>query len=258
MYFAERRRFIMILSTEERKVLETYRLSTVPTNSPLSIRLDRLFEDSVLIDYVAKVRDRLGAANDAAAASMLIKRYSFLVAMSLYAMSVWNKRLVLSPERIWMETDDHATMWMPTFRFEKLEAEVCASCRSQWREETVRCLFAEHVFPLIAKLQKTTKISSYILWENIAVYIYWIYETLLNDETLAHIHPRLRDDFRFLVHEADGELFGTPRQNPLNRFWKGDTGVKQRTTCCLYYQTEGGTHCQTCPCILRERYPKTS
>jgi ferric iron reductase protein FhuF len=173
-------------------------------------------------------------------------------------MSVWNKRLVLSPERIWLETDDRVAMWMPMFRFEKLEAEECASCRSQWREETVRRLFAKHVFPLIAKLQKTTKISSYILWENIAIYIYWIYETLLNDETLAHIHPQLRDDFRFLVHEADGELFGTLRQNPLKRFWKGNAGVKQRTTCCLYYQTEGGTHCQTCPYIIRERYPKTS
>jgi ferric iron reductase protein FhuF len=248
----------MILSAEERKVLETYRLSTVQTNSPLSIRLDRLFEDSVLIDYVAKVRDRLGAANDAVAASMLIKRYSFLVAMSLYAMSVWNKRLVLSPEQIWMETDDHAAMWMPTFRFEKLEAEVCTSCRSQWREETVLRLFAKHVFPLITKLQKTTKISSYILWENIAVYIYWIYETLLNDEAIAHIHPRLRDDFRFLVYEAGGELFGTPQHNPLKRFWKGNTSVKQRTTCCLYYQTEGGTHCHTCPCIVRERHSKTS
>jgi ferric iron reductase protein FhuF len=258
MYFSERRRFIMILSAKEIKVLETYRLSAVRTNSPLSIRLDRLFEDSVLIDYVAKVRDRIGADNDAVAASMLIKRYSFLAAMSLYAMSVWNKRLLLSPERIWMETDDSDDMWLPTFRFEELKAEICTGCRDQWREETVRQLFAGHFSPLMEKLRCITKISAHILWENIAIYIYWLYETLGKDDSLAYIHEQLYNDFHFLVHDADGALFGTLRQNPLKRFWKGNAGVKQRTTCCLYYQTEGGTHCQTCPCSIRKRDPQSS
>lgn len=249
----------MILSVEEIKVLETYRLSTAPTNSPLSIRLvDRLSEDSVLIDYVAKVSDRIGAANDAVAASMLIKRYSFLVAMSLYAMSVWNKRLVLSPERIWMETDDHDDRWLPTFRFEEPKTEICTGCRDQWREETVRQLFAVQLFPLIEKLRKITKISAHILWENIAIYIYWLYETLMNDETLAHVHEQLCDDFHYLVNDADGALFGTPRQNPLKRFWKGDANSRQRSTCCLYYQTDGGSHCQTCPHIARQRYQAIS
>ncbi|BDG35468.1 (2Fe-2S)-binding protein [Geobacillus sp. 44B] len=248
----------MILSTEEIKVLETYRLSVVRINSPLSIRIDQLHKENVLVDYLEKVRQKLGAANKVVAASMLIKRYSFLAAMSLYAMSVWNKRLVLSPERIWMETDDNDDMWLPTFRFEELKAEICTGCRDQWREETVRQLFAGHFSPLIEKLRSITKISVHILWENIAIYIYWLYETLGKDDSLAYIREQLYNDFHFLVHDADGALFGTFRQNPLKRFWKGNAGVKQRTTCCLYYQTEGGMHCQTCPCILRERYPKTS
>jgi ferric iron reductase protein FhuF len=248
----------MTLSADEMKVLEKYRLSTVPTNSPLSIRVDYLLEEGVLMDYLEEVRKKLGAANSVVAASMLIKRYSFLIAMSLYTMSVWNKRLVLSPERIWMETDDSADMWLPTFRFEELNVEQCTGCRDQWREETVRRLFAEHLFPLMRKLQKITKISLHILWENIAIYIYWIYETLINDETLAHVHERLCDDFYYLVNDADGALFGTPRQNPLKRFWKGDANSRQRSTCCLYYQTDGGSHCQTCPHIARQRYQAIS
>lgn len=243
----------MILSAEEIKALETYRLSTVQTNSPLSIRVDRLLEEGALIHYLEKVRKKLGASNNVVAASMLIKRYSFLVAMSLYTMSVWNKRLVLSPERIWLETDDSADIWLPTFRFEKLDAERCIGCRDQWREETVSQIFAKHLFPLIEKLRNTTKISVHILWENIAIYIYWIYEKLIGDETLVHVHERLCDDFHYLVHGADGAVFGTPGQNPLKRFWKGDSSSRQRSTCCLYYQTDRGSHCRTCPRIARQR-----
>ncbi|WP_420768961.1 IucA/IucC family C-terminal-domain containing protein [Parageobacillus thermoglucosidasius] len=243
----------MILTAEEIKVLEAYRLSTVPTNSPLSIRVDHLLEEGALIHYLEKVRKKLGAANNVVAASMLIKRYSFLIVMSLYAMSVWNKRLVLSPERIWLETDDHDDKWLPTFRFEELHAEICTGSREQWREETVRQLFAEHLFPLIEKLRKTVKISGHILWENISIYIYWVYEKLRNDEILAHVHEQLCDDFHYLVHGADGSLFGTLQQNPLKRFWKGNDGPRQRSTCCLHYQTGKGSHCRTCPRIAHQR-----
>jgi ferric iron reductase protein FhuF len=242
----------MRLSEEEVKALETYRFSTGAADAASSMLLARLLnDDGQLAKYVAHVRAEMGAANDAVAASMLVKRLSFLAPMALYAMSVWNKRLILDPERIWLDTDDQGETWMPRFRLEPPEAEVCGIERSCWREQAVRDVFAGLFAPLIARLRRLTRISPLILWENVSIYVYWVYERWFEDEALAPITDRLRDDFRFLIHEADGCLFGQ-KDNPLRRFWKGASGM-QRTTCCLYVQTNGGTCCQTCPLKARQR-----
>ncbi|QPA32844.1 siderophore-iron reductase FhuF [Thermaerobacillus caldiproteolyticus] len=237
----------MLLSPDEIKALEKFRLSTTRTASLLSIRVDRLFHERTLLSYLEAVQQKIRAANKTVAASIFMKRYSFIAVMSLYAMSVWNKRLSLSFDRIWIETDDEEKAWLPTFRFEKLEYEVTDGNRNAWRQETIRLLFAEHIFPVIEQLQKMTKISPLTLWENTAIYIFWLYETLLKDEALEDINARLRDDFQFVVQQADGTLFGSYPKNPLGRFWKETNGIRQRTTCCLHYQTAARSHCRTCP-----------
>lgn len=242
----------MRLSEEEVKALETYRFSSEAADVSSSMLLARLLnDDGQLAKYVAHVRAEMGAANDAVAASMLVKRLSFLAPMALYAMSVWNKRLVLDPERIWLDTDGEGEMWMPRFRFEPPEAEACGIERSGWREQAVRDVFAGLFAPLIVRLRRLTRVSPLILWENVAIYVYWVYERWLEDESLAPVADRLRDDFYFLVYDADGRLFGQ-KDNPLRRFWKGASGM-QRTTCCLYVHTKGGTCCQTCPTRARQR-----
>ncbi|KQB93664.1 iron reductase [Geobacillus sp. PA-3] len=242
----------MRLSEAEIKALETYRFSGGTANVSSSMLFAQLLhDDEQLAKYVAHVRNEMGAANDAVAASMLVKRLSFLAPMALYAMSIWNKRLVLDPRRIWLDTDDEGEMWMPRFRLEPPEAEVCDIERSRWREQAVHDVFASLFAPLIAQLRHLTRISPLVLWENVAIYVYWVYERWLEDESLAPVADRLRDDFRFLIYEADGRLFGQ-KDNPLRRFFKGASGM-QRTTCCLYVQTKGGTCCQTCPLKARQR-----
>nr|WP_237746923.1 MULTISPECIES: IucA/IucC family C-terminal-domain containing protein [Geobacillus] len=243
---------MMRLCEDEMKALETYRFSSKKTDASSSMLFSRLLEDDEqLASYVAHVRAEMGAANDAVAASMFVKRVSFLAPMALYAMSVWNKRLVLDPGRIWLDTDGEGEMWMPRFRLEPPEAEACGIERSCWREQVVRDVFAGLFAPLVAELRRLTRVSPLILWENIAIYVYWVYERWLEDESLASTADRLRDDFRFLIHEADGRLFGQ-KDNPLRRFFKGASGM-QRTTCCLYVHTKGGTCCQTCPIRARQR-----
>ncbi|WP_074043453.1 IucA/IucC family C-terminal-domain containing protein [Geobacillus proteiniphilus] len=243
----------MRLREDEMKALETYRFSSGAADGATSSMLfaQLLNNDDQLVKYVAHVRAEMGAANDAVSASMLVKRLSFLAPMTLYAMSVWNKRLVLDPGRIWLDTDGEGEMWMPRFRFEPPEAEACRGERSRWREQVVRDVFAGLFAPLVAKLRRLTRVSPLILWENIAIYVYWVYDRWLEDELLASIADRLRDDFHFLVYEADGRLFGQ-KDNPLRRFFKGASGM-QRTTCCLYVHTKGGTCCQTCPIRARQR-----
>jgi ferric iron reductase protein FhuF len=245
----------MILSADEIRELEKFRLSTKRAHSPLSIRVDQLLHEETLTTYLEMLQRKLGAPNMIVTASILMKRYSFLAVMALYAMSVWNKRLSIAVHQVWLETEDSAETWLPAFRLEQFECEEVNAARDQWRKETIQILFARHMNVLIERLCQTTKISPLILWENVAIYIFWLYETLLEDKTFAHINEQLRDDFHFVIQEAKGELFGRYSQNPLARFWKEKTysslakkEIRRRTTCCLYYKiATDRSHCQTCP-----------
>jgi ferric iron reductase protein FhuF len=259
MYFTKGRRFIVLISEQEIKELKKYRLSTDRSDSVLSVRADQLMKQDSLAAYLRMVQQKMDIPNLPTTASMLMKRYSFLVVMTLYAMSVWDKRLHIQPENVWLETDDESEKWLPTFRLDKLECSQLDSDRQQWRCETIRILFANHIHPLIELLFQTTKLSKLILWENVAIYVFWLYETLLADEQYTHMTEKLLEDFHFVIQEARGELFGGYQNNPLSRFWKDKTysiphqkNIRIRTTCCLYYQTtKDGSRCLSCPLLCK-------
>jgi ferric iron reductase protein FhuF len=255
MYFTKGRRIMMMFSESEIAQLKKFRLSTEATDSPLSVRLDQLLREDRLTAYLEMLKERIHAPNKAVAASMFMKRYSFLLALSLYAMSVWNKRIHFDFKNIWMESKDETEVWMPTFRFETLEYTKADNDRQSWRKQVIVDLFANHTYSLVEMLADVSKLSKWILWENIAIYIFWLYESLMEDEKFAAIRDRLLADFYFIVQEAEGSLFGAFHKNPLSRFWKEkmfstelQKEIRVRTTCCLYYQTtKDGAHCQTCP-----------
>ncbi len=236
----------MNLSEDEIKQLERFRFSNKRTMSPLSIRLDRLHDERELAIYLQRVQQKIGARNQVVSASILMKRYSFFIAIVLYAMSVWNKRLPLSFRQIWMETDNELTPWIPTFCFESLTYTTFSENRDKWRTQIIEQLFAEHLALFIGQLRKITNISPLILWENVSIYVIWLYETLLEENQVCDVRRQIYDDFLFIVQKADGKLFGPYSENPLYRFWKGESRTR-RTTCCLFYQTAKQAQCKTCP-----------
>jgi len=169
----------MVFSEDEMKQLERFRFSRRRIISPLSIQLNQLHDEGELSAYLQLVQQKIGARNRVVSASIFIKRYSLFIAIVLYAMSVWNKRLSLSFDQIWMDTDDELEIWLPTFYFESLVYTTVHGDRDKWRTQMIKHLFAEHLALLIEHLRKITNIPTLILWENVSIYIIWLYEMLL-------------------------------------------------------------------------------
>jgi ferric iron reductase protein FhuF len=128
--------------------------------------------------------------------------------------------------------------------------------RTIWREAVLSKLYAETVRPIIEALAEAAHSDASTLWRVLPTGVYYRYEEILLQA--AH-HPALseqiKDDFAFLVHGIQGDVFGRKR-NPFDiklktiPSWKNpDEQLRQKTGCCLYYQTEGGTYCYTCPRI---------
>ncbi|MCS0655940.1 MULTISPECIES: IucA/IucC family C-terminal-domain containing protein [Bacillaceae] len=249
------------LTGEQEEALGQFRLARKGKSSPLTIKAENLLDPTQTGAYLEAVKNQLGAPDNKTAASILIKRYAFLPVIYLYCMTSWNVKLDIRHENITIVSQERDGLWLPGFHFVRLQGQGAGMDRDQWREDAVRTLFKGHIFPLINRIASEGKVSRLILWENIAIYLFWLYEKILPLEMHSE---RAAEDYRFILEEAPGNLFGCENTNPLKKFdsrkiLSENTGemVRPRKTCCYSYLTSSGKRCGTCPhsCSSKRRIP---
>lgn len=234
--------------------LRKLRLTTEKMNSSLSVETTKLLDESYLMEYIVSLQHHIGATNIKVAASIFTKRYAFLSAIFLYTMTMNNKRLNISFENVSLETKDSSTLWLPYFYIHHLEVQVLEENREQWRANSIEYLFKENISPILNTLSKVTKVSKLVLWENIAVYIFWLYETVILEEEISqNIVTRALEDLQFIISPTASKLFGDYSENPLARYYKTELGTikRKRTTCCYSHLTKSQKYCTTCPHISK-------
>ncbi|MGG3193764.1 MULTISPECIES: IucA/IucC family C-terminal-domain containing protein [Priestia] len=206
------------------------------------------------------IQQTMEAANLRAAASMLAKRYSFVAVAALYSFIVFQKKINASTENVLLHTEDAETMWLPKVFISEIETiEVTEGNRKILLDELLDELFAHQIEPIWSALRKVTKISKLTLWENVAVYIHWLYDLLLENEEIDNVE--VQKVLQYVLEEAEGHQFGSYHHNPLARYSplpqyveKQKQEVRVRQTCCLSYQTGAKeTYCRTCPVICKPK-----
>lgn len=239
------------LTKAEIQSLTKYRLSTQMNTADDFVKgNDLLTIDKLQEIFSGELQQKLNTDKLHVLGSMFVKRYAFLAALVLNAMSLFDKGINSSIENISIQTDENDPLWLPSFYFEKKDVTIPGTNRDEWRKTIVQTLFQENITKIILAISKQTKISKLILWENIAIYIFWMYETVLEDETLsAEKAAKIQDDFHFVVMGAPSQLFGTKARNPLTQFYRPkQNDIRMRKTCCLFYLTsKNNDRCQTCP-----------
>ncbi|WP_054025207.1 IucA/IucC family C-terminal-domain containing protein [Bacillus sp. FJAT-28004] len=209
--------------------------------------------------YLDSLASEIGSPSRRVTASMLAKRYAFLVvAPVLYAMTVYDKNLLLKLDncRLVSPSDSEFNVTkskFPNLSFEEPSVtEPVAGKRKEWRDHVLRQLFAEHISPLFHALSLFGGIPLVILWENVMVRMAPIYEDGLEEETNPAILQRLHEDFTFITQTAPGSIFGE-RRNPFTKFMsKTNIGTMSelpdiRQTCCFYYEMSSAEYCRACP-----------
>jgi ferric iron reductase protein FhuF len=232
-----------------------FRLGETLNNEPLTIEVDSLLSGEIE-DYISRIMIGIGAPNDKVAASMLMKRYAFFAAMALFTMSHSDRGLNIRTSNVTLVSHYEDGLWLPKFYLKDLSFESVSGDRRAWREQYVKDLFANHIYILMEELSKVTKISKLILWENIAVYLFWLYESVLNESSVER-KKIIEEDFRYLLYEAPDSVFGGYNHNPLTKYdsekiFNSNTEkyIRYRKTCCFSYQLEGShKRCNTCPCF---------
>lgn len=244
------------LTSSEVNALSKFRFTDQKPSERRNIAVHELFDHTTLQDHLNKIGKQIGSPTHRVTASLLTKRMAFYAIIHLYTMSVLNKRLSVDIKEMSLVEKDDDSLWLPDFYLGNFIISEACKNRNQWREEIVENLFAHFFHPLIEALREVTRFSKMVMWENIALYIFWLYECLLKEEKKIEIKQRIEDDFCFIIQKAEGALFGPYLQNPLTRFDREkiyreefNEWIRVRKTCCLsnLLDAKDGKRCATCP-----------
>ncbi|MBU8908912.1 siderophore-iron reductase FhuF [Desertibacillus haloalkaliphilus] len=244
------------LDANERNELCNYRVCFhKKTEATQSIPVEMLFDRAYLKKLIEDLQQDMDAEDGRVTASIFSKRYSFLLVVpAFYSFSVLNKKINLAKDQLFLEPSKSTEHWLPqlllvdqTVRLFDSEEE-----RVFQRRLLVEDIFANHLNLICNELSTAWKVPKQILWENTAIYLFWLYESLLEKESAEDVKQRLKEDFSYLLNDAEGSLFGNYNRNPLTRFYHEKTlvegkEIRIRKTCCFSYQAESRKMCYTCP-----------
>jgi ferric iron reductase protein FhuF len=248
------------LNPEEMDYLtKHFRLTTNISPDPkFSVPSINLLDETKCLAYLDRVRGIFQSSSTLVTASQFSKRYSFLaIAPSLYAMTMFNKGLDFCAENCMIESAYQDKTWLPKVRLTNwLVTPHIDGNRHEWRDHIIKNIFAGNIAKVWRAISKAGNIPMAILWENTAIYVYWLYEKRIGEEASDQQISRVHEDFQYLLSEAPASLFGE-KENPLGRYFSpqitttsSSQEVRIRKTCCYYYQiSPNKDYCSTCPKI---------
>ncbi|WP_026703157.1 hypothetical protein [Salibacterium aidingense] len=215
-------------------------------NERISARL--LNDDRCCLDYLKKLQKKIQAPSLLVAASQFSKRYARFVTEAAFSPIYLEQRYpLMTLDDAELVTDWSAEKWSPSFALQEQSGSAVS------RETVMHDVFAGHLAPLWRTMNTVTRVPMPMLWENTAVRVFSLYEKKLPSSAAAPLEKQIEGDFRYMVQEASGELFGEAA-NPLRPFFNSSTeernskNIRVRKTCCFLYETGGGRSCcSTCP-----------
>ncbi|GGI44059.1 hypothetical protein GCM10008018_05210 [Paenibacillus marchantiophytorum] len=218
------------------------------------------------------------ALEPAAAGTYFIGRLGALNGAMQYMVS-HDTLLDLSPELWTLQIFQHDKGYIE-FRFVLSEIRLLAGPsegqRSAWREERLTQWYDTHIRPIIEATSVAAVIDITHLWKLFPTRLRYQIDHWKEETASEALIQRYEEDWTFVSKELSGQAFRRNR-NPFDvKFimidYPGTPGepdkqIRMKSACCMYYRTEGGNYCYTCPRmkpgerderkeLLREKFAK--
>ncbi|WP_051680547.1 ferric iron reductase [Vibrio rhizosphaerae] len=243
-----------------------------------SIDTCALLNDDTCLDVLKQIQPEIGAPDLKVTASLVIKRIAFLtLAPMLYAMSCYNKGLDVSIENCIFEYPLENRLWRSNMPLKHIQVSLPSDFpspiqspeRDTWRQRLLTQALQGNLSLLVSQFHRLTRVPQAVLWENVAVRIFGIYERRIMPSLCHNQQMTLAQaDLSYLLNQSTTEIYNTPT-NPIARYYADKSipdhqsePVRIRRTCCYYYKaTEPKIFCGNCPLLCKgkakERSKKT-
>ncbi|MFC0189248.1 IucA/IucC family C-terminal-domain containing protein [Fictibacillus aquaticus] len=234
---------------EQEFISSHYRFSFRSSSGEQVIPAQDLLDTDRLLAFLDEVGPKIGSDQTKVSASLFFKRYAFCsLTAALYAMTMLNKAFNTSISNVQLVDHESKEMWLPSFTLTNADCFALAGNREEWRSIVLETIFKENITVMLNNVASAAKVSKAMLWENCWIYIRWLYEKWLSEEHPPAVLQQIQSDYQYISLSSPASLFGARKHPFVKLRTAGDlNGNKIRQTCCLYYRTEGGTCCKTCP-----------
>lgn len=130
--------------------------------------------------------------------------------------------------------------------------------REQWRYESLASFYRDTAAPLLHTISVVSGLSADQIWGQLPTKFNYYLEVLSAEIGANSKLQRIQEDYHCLKSSLPPEIFGLSK-NPfrvqvrkIEDIANPERTVQMRNRCCLFYRTEGGSYCYTCPRLKEE------
>ncbi|WP_201318449.1 IucA/IucC family C-terminal-domain containing protein [Paenibacillus sp. EPM92] len=233
-----------------------------PEHLICSIPAAELLERPNMQQFLELYGTRIHALEPAACAAYFSGWLGYAAFAQQYALSFHNQALDLSLSNFVVQLHVKESYTAISFKLVREAAQPAPAGeaeRTAWLRRTLTELYGTTFRPLLEAASEAAGIEVGQLWGQFPTKLNYLMDDLLAEAEEHELRERIAEDYNRLRQELNSEVFGRAK-NPLDvkiRWMEDlkdpDKRIRMKNACCLYYRTEGGFCCYTCPRLTEEQ-----
>jgi ferric iron reductase protein FhuF len=224
-----------------------------PKDSIYSASVTKLLNVSDMQTFLASYALQIGALDFTAAAAYFIRRLGGVLLAQQYFISVHNTIVDFSLSNLKVYLTDHAKVVFQPQVWREEMGPVDEEKRNRWLLQTHSFMYGEVARPLIQSLSALSHMCVDQLWAQLPAIFRYRLETLSRETCKLEYRKQLEKDFYFLRQKLPPSVFHLTC-NPFDHQVQMVPHIEDpnlqdqiKPACCMYYRTESGVYCYTCP-----------
>lgn len=237
----------------------------VPEGAVHSFAARELTRENGMRAFIECYRPLIKGLDDKAAATYFAGAFGNVALAVQYALSVYSVMPEVSLSGLSVHLIPAEGYWRVAFSlggWAFTPAPADAEQRLAWRNDRLTQFYRETAEPLFSALSNVTGLGLSEIWGQLPTKFNYYLELLAAGSANTGLMETLQADYNYLKDEMPASVFQLPR-NPfhvtvrrIEALADAASTVQMRNRCCLYYRTEGGSYCYTCPRLKEEERAK--
>ncbi|UQZ37059.1 hypothetical protein C2I18_28090 [Paenibacillus sp. PK3_47] len=232
-----------------------------PEETVHTFKMNDLTDEEGMRAFIASYRPMMKALDDKAVAAYFGGWFSSVAMALQYSVSLYSAVPEISLSNLSVHLIPSGQYCRVAFSLESWdmnEAPADPQGRMSWRNEVINRFYAETAGPLFRMMSTVSGLILGEIWGQMPTKFNYFMESLAAAADHEELLATVQEDYNYLKDEMPAEVFLLPK-NPfhvklrrIESLADSDKTVLMRNRCCMYYRTEGGSYCYTCPRIKEE------
>lgn len=237
-------------------------IATDQDNVSFALPATRLTDPTVMKDLLETYAIYIKALDLHAAAAYFCSNLGSAAVGLQYAISHYDRAFVMTLDKMTVQLvpgDRKSSLFFKLNDWSEVQVPAASDARGDWMAAAMKDFYRNTVRPLIEAVSAASGMETVYLWGLLPTrFNYYTGEWMEAASADDVRRTKIASDYAVLVNGLPPDTFGLSR-NPFDVKvrWLEDLNdpckqVRMKNVCCMYYRTEGGQSCYTCPRLKEE------